>query len=241
MLDFLFSLLTAILECEVKNKKPIKTILKVLCLVCLVIIVIAAILFFLLTRRPAVYQPIDLANSEEISPYLTHYLAPDLYNKLQLDKPFELIVTQDGFNDIIARGEWPATLSGVTFSKPATVINPGQILVMGTIEYVRIPMVVTIDIQPKLHENGLLELNFTQFKAGSIDITRLAKMLTFKIISYEIENAGPDDDIIWLANLSAAVTDNKPFDPIFPIYGEPMRLTGLKLSEGEAILRFKPE
>ena len=75
---------------------------------------IAVVVFFaaciviwrMLVYTPAIYQPVTPTDSGQVSPYLTHKLAPDIYNNIQLDEPFRIIVEQSGINDIVARWFW---------------------------------------------------------------------------------------------------------------------------------------
>ena len=73
----------------------------------------------LLGRSPRTYRPITAANPHEVSPYLTHKLGPDFYNQVQWNEPFELVIEQDGLNDILARQTWPQQFGDVAVAKPA--------------------------------------------------------------------------------------------------------------------------
>ena len=54
--------------------------------------IIILFVLFMLTRVPATYRPTAVQEADGPSSYLTHHLAPDMYNNIQLDKPFNPLV-----------------------------------------------------------------------------------------------------------------------------------------------------
>ncbi len=203
-------------------------------------LVIAAVLTALamVLHTPAGYQPLPPAKDNQVSPYLTHKLAPDVHNNIQLDKPFDIIVPQDGFNEIIALGDWPQRFGEVTISRPAVAFTEETIVVMGTVNISGLKSVITIITKPKLDDAGLLALNLEKVKAGSFNITGFARLLATRIMNAQLESM-PDEE--WLRNLSAAVESNKPFEPVFPAYDKRIRVTDAKIKDMEVTLRFIPE
>ena len=93
-------------------------------------IIILALLFY----KPTRYRPPDNVpagnNKDQISPYLTNELLPELYNRAQLDEPFDLDIIQKGINDTIARYKWPRESNGVVLSAPAVFFVPDSIVLM---------------------------------------------------------------------------------------------------------------
>ena len=83
------------------------------------LICFAAVLLIiaLLLHIPARYAPLKSAGDKRlVSPYLTNELLPALYNGAQMDKPFDLIITEDGVNDVIGRSGWPKDFGSVSIS-----------------------------------------------------------------------------------------------------------------------------
>ena len=214
-----------------------KKTLRLLCisLGAAVVVVILAVVMF--THTPGHYRPAQPTNANEVSPYLTHQLAPDFHNYIQLNEPFEIVVTQYGLNDIIARGQWPIKLDNVTFAKPAVVFVPDTILLMGTVDYLGLPIVVTIILKPQLGPTGLLSANLQQVRAGALNITFFAKVLAARVIAYQIKEGHSEH---WLKCLSPALLSNEPFEPIFPAYGKHIRLTKAEISTAKLTLSFTP-
>ena len=202
------------------------------------IFVLLACVVFMLTTVPRYYQPLQPKNSNEVSQYLTNYLAPQIHNKSQFDEPFELVVTEQGLNDIVVRGRWPIKLNGLTASGPAVVLSANQITLMATVKYGRIRAVVTIVMSPTIDETGLLCLNLQNVKAGSVGITALAKELSQKITATYL---GKVDGNAWADDMTAALLENKAIDPVFAAYDRQVRLTDIDISSGEAVLHFTPQ
>ena len=76
----------------------------------------------LLLYKPSRYNPAAPIPAgegrEQVSPYLTHELLTQLYNGTQRQEPFDLVVTQEGINDIVRRFKWPVESDGVSFLAP---------------------------------------------------------------------------------------------------------------------------
>lgn len=223
-----------------KKPKKLAKILRKLTLAILVVILIVIIALLLATSVPTQYQPATPQNNKQVSPYLTHQLAPDVFNKIQLDKPFELIVSQDGINDIIARGQWPQTHGSTTFSAPAMIFEPDRILVMATIDLAKYSLVITVILHPAIDDTGLLALNIKNIKAGKLDITPFGKQLTSMIITDQLKSVTADQQQ-FLQGLSDAIIQNKPFDPTFEIYEKNLKITKLEITNQKATLTFTPQ
>ena len=210
-------------------------------IVCISVVSVLALLVcvsFMLSRTPAHYKPLHPQNTDEVSQYLTNYLVPEIHNKSQLDEPFEVLIAQQGLNDIIARGPWPIKLNGLTLSDPAVVLSPNQILLMATVKYAHLSVVVTIIMNPRLDETGLLSLNLQHAKVGSVDITPFAMVLAEKIIAAQLDRVDGNN---WADDISASLLENKPFDPVFTSYDKQIRLAEINISHSKAILRFEPQ
>jgi hypothetical protein len=226
-----------------KRTKKKKVALHVLCVVSGSLVAVIIVCLALLTHRPGQYQPQRQTKSEAVNPYLTHYLAPQVNNNIQIDKPFEVIVPQKELNEIIADEgslgwSWPVKLNGVTFDKPIVIFAPNRILLMGTVDYAGFPIVVTVIGDPALDESGLLSLNLRKVKAGILNITPLAKFIAGKVFAHQIKKY---DTQLWLVSLCDALLANKPFEPVFPTYdNKDILLTGAEIEHQQLTLRFRP-
>lgn len=227
-----------------KKKRGLRIGLRVLCIAIIVLAVVCVVGVYLLTHVPGEYQPLRPPPTDEVSPYLTHYLAPNFHNNIQLDEPFDVIVVQKGLNEIIVDENslgwaWPYSLNGVVISAPSVVFQQDTIMLMGTVDYVGFPVVITVIGMPALDENGLLSLNIRKVKAGAVNITPLAGFIARQVIAHQLRIL-PETQ--WLRDLDGALADNKSFDPVFPIYNseKQIRLTKAEITTGKLLLGFAP-
>lgn len=202
------------------------------------------ILLMLLQKKPKdyVWQPATI-QKEQVSPYLTHYLAPNVHNNIQLDEPFMVVVPQEGINEIIAEEdllgwEWPYSFGKVVVSRPVAVFDVNKLNLMGKVNIMGFETIVTLCASPSIDKNGLLTLNVQYIRAGAIDISYLVKKTVKSVIEKEIDGV---EEGFWLNDILGACTENKPFDPIFPTtYGRYIKLVKSDITEGKLILVFEP-
>jgi len=227
-----------------KKKPYLRTGLRVLCITIIALAVACVVGIYLLTHVPGEYQPLRPPPTDEVSPYLTHYLAPNFHNNIQLDEPFDVVVAQKGLNEIIVDENslgwaWPYSLNGVVISAPSVVFQQDTIMLMGTVNYAGFPVVITVIGMPALDENGLLSLNIQKVNAGAVNITLLARFIARQVVAHQLR-ALPETQ--WLKDLDGALTDNKSFDPVFPTYDseKQIRLTKAEITSGKLLLGFAP-
>ncbi|MBE0534470.1 MAG: hypothetical protein IH624_02290 [Phycisphaerae bacterium] len=227
-----------------RARKRTRPLLRALCIGIILFALVAVIVVYLFTQVPRHYHPLAPVAKEEVNPYLTHYLAPNFHNNIQLDQPFEVIVLQRELNEIIVDERslgwsWPVYLDGVNVSAPSVVFVPKTIYLMATVDYAGFPVVVTFVVSPKLGPNGLLSLNLQKVKAGAIGITPLARFIGQRIIAAQIPQVERNQ---WLKDLEGALLRNDPFDPVFPIYqsDKAIRLTAVDVTHRKVVLNFAP-
>lgn len=179
-------------------------------------VIFASSLYLLLLYKPARYNPLDISYDGQVSKYLTHELLPQLHNGAQRREPFDLVVTQKGINDTIARAKWPKRYSGIVFSAPEVLFLPDTIVLMGTADLKRVPVVITIELNPSLDEHGLLNLYVAKVKAGVMNITPIIKVIARRMYADRIAivDADPSD---LRAQIAASLFGDEPFDPVFEI------------------------
>ncbi len=181
-------------------------------------IAVAALVFVVLLYRPGRYQPphSDKYRSGEVSPYLTNELSPAIYNGIQRVEPFDVVITQEGLNDIIARGNWPMESEGILLYAPAALFIPGRLVLMGTAAAKGVEFVVTIELEPKIDEKGLLNLQIAKLKIGAMNITPLAKIIAKKMYMQKISGIELDSNAIQ-TKIAASLLTDVPFEPVFSI------------------------
>jgi uncharacterized protein YpmS len=220
---------------KTRFKKKLYFILIVSAFVSAVVIIVFALLF----HRPAYYQPLDLTGSKEESVYLTHELGPELYNGAQMQEPFDLVITQEGINDVIARRKWPQVFGSIRFSAPMVFFVPDSIVLMGIVSLNGAEFVVTIIAEPNIDSEGLLNLQVVRVKIGAVDITPLAGVLARRICQQRFANKGFDTKDLWNKMIVSAV-NGQPFEPVFKVEDKKVRMEKIKIEQKKLTIWLVP-
>jgi hypothetical protein len=204
-----------------------------------VVSAVVIVVFALLLHRPAYYKPLDFADSKEVSLYLTNELLPELYNGAQLQEPFNLVVTQSGINDIVARFEWSKEFGSIRFSAPMVFFAPDSIVLMGTVFLEGAEFVGTVVAEPGLDTEGLLNLQVVSVKIGAVDITPLARVLAKRIGQQQFAAANIGAEDLW-AQAAASLLDGEPFKPVFKIEDKKVRVEKITIEQKKLTIRLVP-
>ncbi len=208
---------------------------------------VAGLILGLLLYRPGRYRPLSAAffRPGQVSPYLTH-LTAEIYNGAQLGEQFEVVLTEEGINDIIARWDgWPLAQGGVLLYEPAVVLVPGRLVLMGTANARGMELVVTIEVEPKLEENGLLRLRVAKVKVGAVNTTLIAKAIAAKMYSQRLSEVQVDTGA-WQSRLAGSLLNDEAFEPVFPASIPNLddeivvRLLDARVEKGRLVLRLLP-
>ena len=202
-------------------------------------LVVAVFIFALLLHKPGGLNQAKVIDTNEVSPYLTHVLSPQFYNGVQLEEPFELVVLEEGINDIIMRSRWPRESNGVMFSVPVVFFVPGKIKLMGTARIKGVEFAVTIVSKPGFDEDGLLNLAVDKVRIGAMNITVLARMMAKRMYAQRLAEVEIDTQDL-RAQVAAALLDGEPFEPVFEIEDKKVRIEQVDISRGKLTIRFVP-
>ena len=226
-------------DLKIRKKARFKKLVRWL----LVDLAVAAIIFALLLYRPGRYKPADFGSGsyrrKEVSPYLTNILLPAIHNGSQYREPFELVVTQKGINDIIIRGNWPMESEGVLLYAPAVLFVPGAVVLMGTVDVKGVEFVVTIELEPKINEQGFLNIHVGKMKVGAMNITPLAKMMAKKMYTQRINALDVDTEAVQ-TKIAASLLNDEPFEPVFRIDDNKVRIEKITVAKENLLLRLVP-
>lgn len=205
----------------------------------LAILALFVILVLLLLYKPAGSKPQNPYNNDKVSKYLTHELAPQFYNGVQLQEPFELDITQKGVNDIILHCQWPQKFDSVTILPPKVYFIPDRIVLMGTVEIAEAKVVVTVVAAPLLDENGLLNLNIKTVKIGAVNITFVARLIAGKIwAGKNAKKKYSAEDV--RTKIFASILENKGVDPVFKIKGKKARIDKMDIVSRKLRVQLVP-
>jgi hypothetical protein len=230
-------------ELKKKKHKVVKIALRTLYVVSVLIAAALLILFLMFTRTPGQYQPLESTDTGQVHRYLTHYLAPQFHNEIQLDEPFEVIVPQKELNEMIVDRatldiDWPVKLDSLTISAPAIVFSKDTILIMGRVGFGPVSVVVSALAQPELDDSGMLWLNVRRVTVGTLNITPLATVLARGVFREQMERHPGQD---WIKGLASACLANEPYEPVFDAYESKIRLISVQIEDRILTLRFEPE
>jgi len=208
----------------------------------LIDLAVAVTIFALLLYRPSRYDPRQAEPDDyepgQVSPYLTR-LSSRYYNGAQRRQPFEIVVTEEGINQAITNSDWTVESQGIWFYAPAVLFTPGTIVLMGTANMKGAEFVVTIELEPKIDQQKLLNLQVAKVKIGAMNITPIAKLIAKKMYADRLATA-PVDTEDWRAKIAAALLNDEPFDPVFPAEDKNVRLDSVTIEQGRLILRLVP-
>ncbi len=186
--------------------------------------------FVLVTHRPKNYAPLRIADQNQISIYLSHYLMPTIYNNSQLDAPFEVVITEEGLNDIIARWRQPVKFNNITFTDPQAILTQRQIVLMATARTRYANPVLTIRITPAIDYFGQLNIHVDSVSLGAAGVTTLAKSMGNKAFTDWLSFTGTEPNNI-AAQVCRSLLNDESFEPVFKIGDKSLRICKIKLEK----------
>jgi len=224
-----------------KERKKKKFRKVYLCLAAVLVILVIVVL--LLFHRPADYN-LPQANpagkeAGKISRYLTHELLPNLYNGAQSHEPFDLVVTQEGINDAVGLSKWPKHAEGINFSAPLVFFTEDGIVLMATMTAGEAELVLTIRIEPVFDQQGLVNLGVTKVMVGAVNVTAFARIFLKNIYLENDSGRGPADEGIEEKIIRSLLND-EPFEPVFDIDGQRLRIEKITIEQGKLTLQLVP-
>jgi len=204
---------------------------------------VAVVVFSLLLYRPSQYHPALSTvppdpNGERVPRYISHELAPKLYNGAQSRRPFEMVVLDKNLNEALAQQTWLQE-AGVALSAPAVLFVSGHIVLMGTADVKGANFVVTVKLGPQLDEKGCLNLAVEKVKVGAMNVTPLARMMGRKMYKERLDTGPVDTDDI-RTKIAASLLSGEPFDPVFLVDDKWVRLQSFEITPGKLIAQLVP-
>ena len=200
---------------------------------------IFAIALVLTAYRPGRYAPVKITDQNQISPYLTHKLMPDIYNNAQRGEAFEVVIGQAGLNDIVGRLPQPIRLGNITLDRPQVVLASEEIIMMATVQSRPIDFFVTVELNPKINEQGLLNLHIDSIKLGALSITGLAKRIGEGVYTNweAVTEAEPNEPA---SQICRSLLRDEPFEPVFEIRGNNVRISRIDVKAESISIKFLP-
>jgi uncharacterized protein YpmS len=201
----------------------------------LILLIILASAFILIGHRPGNYAPAKAANPNEVSRYLTNELLPEIYNGAQLGESFELEITQEGLNDIISHLPGAMITNDLTLVRPEVILTPMQITVMATAEARPMDLFLTIELNPFINKEGLMNLCVNRILLGKVNITSIARSAGEKAYTNWMTETGTEPNNI-ASQICLSLLKDEPFDPVFKIGGKNCRVSKVDVMRGKIIV-----
>jgi uncharacterized protein YpmS len=204
---------------------------------------LSIIIVLLLLYKPAGYisadEAVAVGGDKQLSQEVTNRLLPEFYNGIQQSESFEMIISENEINELISHAKWPKYSEGFIFYTPKTSLSVGKIGLMCTILQfgLDVELVVTVEMEPSLDENGLLNINVTELKVGAVNITPLAAFLGKRM--YQEQKPDYIDQEDWRGKIAASIFENSAFEPVFWAKGRWVKVEELDIEQGLLKIRLK--
>ena len=207
-------------------------------------LVAAVIVFTLLHHKPGRYDPAAFEYPDQEQGQVRIYLTPDvlprIHNEAQYGRPFDVVITQDGINEIVAGMGWPVVSDGTMLHSPVVLFVPDGVILMGTARIKGVEFVVTIVLHPKIDEQGLMNLHVAKVKVGAMNITPLAKMMARKMYADRLAAVRVDTEA-FRTKVAASLLNAEPFDPVFEVEKKTkMRIEQITVEQESLTVRLAP-
>ena len=197
------------------------------------------VLVLSLLHRPDYFAPPEAIHSNEVSPYLTHKLSPAFYNGLQRQEPFELVVTQEGISDVIARSKWPKHVDDIKFLTPQVLFVPEHIVLMATAVVKNVEFVITVVVKPYLDAEALLNLQVVKVKIGAVNITPLAGVIAKELFQRQVSSVDARAEKP-LVQIVASMLNNEAFEPVFRVGDNKVRVAKIAVVQEKLTVQLSP-
>jgi uncharacterized protein YpmS len=201
------------------------------------IIFLIALWIIDLFKTPANFRIIRPIRGEQISPYLSNYIVPELHNNSQYGKPFDLVLSQTGINDILARHIDPNALAKAGLSDLTTCFKDDEIVFIARTNYKGFDFIVSMAIEPKIDKQGRLFLDAEDFQVGRSSLPFAAEMVKKKIIAGLVENFKAEKNEEFINTF----LNSRKIDPVFNINHSKLRIEKITVQNEELIIHFLPE
>jgi len=223
-----------------KQRHHKRYVLKLTLLILVTVAVALTAAAVLLLHKPSDFEQPQAIDDKQVSKYLTHVISQDLYNGAQQGEPFDLVVTEEGIGDIIARSGWPKQVAEALFAVPEVKFEPDGIQLRGMVNIDTVELFVVIEGTASVNGQGLLHLEVTRVKIGAVSVTAVAKLVAAAIYGSEATRRNLQEDH-WQTKIMAALLEDEPFEPVFEINDAKVRIQNVKIDTGKITIHFVPE
>ena len=193
----------------------------------------------LIFYKPADFEQPKPTESKEVSKYLTHVITPELYNGAQRGEPFDLVITEDGINEVVSGLKWPQYAGWASFSTPRVFFKPGKIVLQSAAGIDNVDIFITLEGKAKIDTAGLLHLDISKVKIGAMNLTLISKIIAASMFKKELaeNDVDPRD---WGYKIATALFQSQPFEPILDVEKNKVRIKTVNLEQKILTIHFIP-
>lgn len=201
------------------------------------LIILLLVLWFVdLFRTPPYYRPVKpIIEDGNMSQYLTNYILPQLLNKSQYGQPFDLVISEAGIKDIIARQIDADSLRRANLSDLSVAFRKGRIWLTAKTVYYGIDFFVTLVLRPYVDKEGYFILG-TEMDTGRSRIPfagEAAKKEVIEGIVRFINNSK-------IGDFNETLLNNHKIEPVFSLNHRRHRIDKITVGDEELIIHFVP-
>jgi len=184
---------------------------------------------------PGHFRPVEFISDGQVSQYLTNRVLPELYNKSQFNRPFEIVFTEQGINDIVSRHIDANSLRRSSFSDISVTFKKGRILLASKMAYHGFDFVVTAVLKPYVNKKGYFSTG-VKIQAGTSSIPFAANMVKRKVL-YNLSGITNDSNI---ADYAGVFLSGNKIVPEFSFNHRSLRIEKIVVRKKELIVYFLP-
>ncbi len=186
---------------------------------------------------PQWYSPSKNAGSSQVNPYITHQLLPTVHNKVQYGEPFEVQIDQHGVNDMMAQYFKPVGVDGMMFENPAVAFKNDRLFLAGMVKRSGLDLIVTVIFHPRLLRDGKIALEMQDVIIGQSSAPFLKDDIR-DALGRGVGNMFSSQD---MSKMLVDMINSKPIDPAFNMAGYKVRITGIKITNGNMTVLMNPQ
>ncbi|OHB55690.1 MAG: hypothetical protein A2Y12_12470 [Planctomycetes bacterium GWF2_42_9] len=202
----------------------------------LILIILGGIWFAGLFKIPTHFRTVQIVDSNEVSQYLTNVVLTQFYNKSQIPEPFEVVLSQDGVNEIISKFITNDMLKKWNFSDISITFERGQILLTAKTIYRGRDFIVTAVFTPSVTEKGF-NTGFSKMYAGTSRLPFAKRILRDRIL-YKVAGTKIESDAIHYAGI---IFSENHLPPKFEFNHRNINVQQINIEDKKLTIRFLPE
>ena len=122
---------------------------------------------------------------------------------------------------------------------PSVLFVPGSVVLMITANIKDVELIITIELEPIIDQQKLLNLHVKKVKVGAVNITPLARMMGKKMYAERLAMMPIDTEALQ-TKIVGSLLNEEPFDPVFRIENSKVRIEKITIHQEKLTAHFIP-